>query len=109
MRSREMQDVKNQAVPFLAGFLSGRGGFGETDGRVWLFFVTLDHEVATEAVAYWGGRITGRDSYDTGQTRWKWVVNNADALAALADLAPHLRGYKRDKAERLLEKFEVAA
>jgi hypothetical protein len=41
-----------------------------------------------------------------GRTLWKWTVTNAAALAALKDLAPHLRGYKRDKAEYLLKRFE---
>jgi hypothetical protein len=108
-RSREMQNEESDAMHFLAGFLTGRGGFDEKDGRAWLFLLTLDHEVVAEAVALWGGRITGRDYYDTGRTLWKWTITNAAALAALKDLAPYLRGYKRDKAEDLLKRFERVA
>ena len=56
-----MQNEESDAMHFLAGFLTGRGGFDEKDGRAWLFLLTLDHEVVAEAVALWGGRITGRD------------------------------------------------
>jgi hypothetical protein len=101
-RSREMQNEESDAMHFLAGFLTGRGGFDEKDGRAWLFLLTLDHEVVAEAVALWGGRNTGR-------TLWKWTITNAAALAALKDLAPYLRGYKRDKAEDLLKRFERVA
>jgi hypothetical protein len=98
-----------EALSFLAGFISGRGGFDEADGNLWLFLLSLDHEVAAEAVSLWGGRITARDHYHTGQPLWKWTATNEDALEALSNMAPYLRGYKREKAERLLAKFESAA
>jgi hypothetical protein len=101
--------TREAALPFLAGFVSGRGGFDEADGRVWLFLLALDHEVAADAVSRWSGWITARDHYHTGQQLFKWTVTNDHALRALSDMAPYLRGFKREKALRLLEKFEGEA
>jgi hypothetical protein len=53
--------------------------------------------------------LRARDRYHTRQPLWKWTATNEEALAALSDMAPHLRGYKREKAERLLEEFGAAA
>lgn len=102
-----MQNVETPAAPFIAGLLTGRGGFGEDDGRVWLFFITLDQEVAAEAAALWGGRITARAYNDT--TQWKWTVTGPNVPRVLDDLLPYLRGSKKHKAEELLKRFESAA
>jgi hypothetical protein len=89
-----------ETVPYLAGVLTGRSGFDETDGRLWLFIIALDHEVVTEAAELRGGRITAREYGD--KTQWKWTVGGHDVLS-------HLRGYKRDKAEEMIKRHEAAA
>jgi hypothetical protein len=51
MSIRVTKKAGGEALPFLAGFISGRGGFDEADGNLWLFLLSLDHEVAAEAVS----------------------------------------------------------
>jgi hypothetical protein len=96
-----------ETVPYVAGVLTGRGGFDETDGRLWLFIIALDHEVVTEAPELRGGRITAREY--GAKTQWKWSVGGHDVLRVLTDVLSHLRGYKRDKAEEMIKRHKAAA
>jgi hypothetical protein len=89
-----MNDTKRA---FIAGFMTGRGGFGYSgSGRVWLYFRTLDPEIAATALEEWGGSVS--DSERGGTVSYKYTVSGDGGTRALEDLAPYLMGYKRERA-----------
>jgi hypothetical protein len=94
-----MHDAK---IAFIAGFLTGRGGFGlNASGVPWLYFRSLDSEIASAALERWGGAITENATGDP--TSYKYTAFGPTAIRVLEALEPHLCGYKRHRAEELLD------
>jgi hypothetical protein len=91
----------------LAGYVVGRGGFGRDKGRYWVYFFTLDHEIAATALDLWGGHITERRTSDGKSPQYKYVPDNETARRVLEEMAPYLMGEKRRYAAELLEDHEV--
>jgi hypothetical protein len=88
---------------YFAGMLTGRGGFGvDSTGEPWLFFTALDHGVVGEALELWGGHVTQKRN-GHGTSRFKYTARPERVAEILEDLLPHLRGYKRERADELLE------
>jgi hypothetical protein len=93
--------TKPEKVATLAGFLQGRGNFGRAGRRCWLYFMTLEHEIAAEALDLWGGRITERRTLD-GQPQYKYVADASTAPRILEAVAPYLIGGYRRRAVEVL-------
>jgi hypothetical protein len=72
------------------------------DGPAVAFFTALDHGVVEEALALWGGHVTQRRN-GRGTSRFKYTARLERVAEILEDLLPHLRGYKRERADELLE------
>jgi hypothetical protein len=88
-------------IAFIGGFMTGRGGFGfSKDGWEWMYFRTLDHEIAAAVRDEWGGVITER--VDKGTISYKYTATGTEATKAIADVTPYPMGLKRERAEELL-------
>jgi len=93
--------MEDTQIAYLAGFMTSRGGFGfNKDGWEWMYFRTLDHEIAAAARDEWGRVITERA--DKGTTSYKYTATGTEAAKAIADVTPYLMGLKRERAEELL-------
>jgi hypothetical protein len=97
-------------LAFIARLVTARGkvGDGGDPPRPWLYFYTLDEEVAEEAKEAFGyrGNII-RESRDTGMVTWKFYAYGDQALEIIEDLVPHLRGQRYIHAKKILERRGV--
>jgi hypothetical protein len=95
-------------VAYIAGFMTGRGGFGlDKDGYEWFYFRARDPEIATAALTRWGGYVSENNSEYA--TTYKYTATGDKAAKAIADVAPYLVGYKRARAEAILMPVSVPA
>ena len=103
-RSDTMETIESKAITeaYLAGFLSGRGGFGTDGEKWWVYFHTLDHSLARTAMDLWGGYITEQRTKQGVAPKYKFTANGHEARGILETLTPYLMGEKREHADEVL-------
>jgi hypothetical protein len=94
-------NVPETTIAYLAGIITSRGGFGYDGGRAWLYFMTLEPEIADEALGLWDGHVVKSYAVN-GDIKHKFAATRGSAPAAIEDIRPHLRGSKRERADAVL-------